>query len=183
MLLFVHACSLALKRHLSFHADVSWSWASGSSVCRASTRAPFLKSSSITAIPQSMTATGTRSVFYFQPWPFASGSALSAIKSQLWWREVVPTLMCDQKNCACWVIALWPKRGCFFGVHVIRLCWVFFFSLVIRFAFHASEVWNEGRDENSSTVAFLCLCWRLHSCHDTSLPIIFLQFPFAFKLS
>lgn len=45
-----------------FNADVSWSWASGSSVCRASTSAPFPRSSSITAIPQSTTVTGTRSV-------------------------------------------------------------------------------------------------------------------------
>lgn len=49
-----------------FHVGVSWSWGSGSSVCRASTRAPSPKSCSITAIPPSTTAIGTRSVAPFQ---------------------------------------------------------------------------------------------------------------------
>lgn len=65
-------------------------------------------------------------------------------------------------------------------VHVIRLC-CFFFFLVIRFAFHMHqkcEMMGELR-----TVQLLLFHACAEGSHDTSLVIMFLQFPFAFKLS
>lgn len=64
-------------------------------------------------------------------------------------------------------------------VHVIRLCWVFFSWLLdLLFIDQKSEMMGALR-----TVQLLLFYACAEGSHDTSLAIIFLQFPFAFKLS